>query len=130
MSVCQNLSRPFLSCSLLMLFAVSGCSEQVTTKTLKMQLKRKNRPMVIDVRSQAEYQSGHIPGAIHIPFWAVILRRQQIVTSEESPAILYCESGGRAVLARGLLSLVGKKPVQLLEGHMMTWRRNGYPLER
>lgn len=126
----QYLNRPLLSCSLLMFFAVTGCSDQVSSKTLKTQLKRKNTPMIIDVRSQGEYQNGHIPGAVHIPFWAVILRRQQIVTSDESPAVIYCESGGRAVLAKGLLSLVGKKPVQLLDGHMMTWRRNGLPLER
>lgn len=127
---CQHLNRPLVSCSLLMLFAVTGCSDQVSSKRLKTQLKQKNTPMIIDVRSQGEYQNGHIPGAVHIPFWAVILRRQQIVTSEKSPAVIYCESGSRAVLARGLLSLVGKKPVQLLDGHMMTWRRNGFPLER
>ncbi|OQY25118.1 MAG: hypothetical protein B6I37_02140 [Desulfobacteraceae bacterium 4572_35.2] len=126
----QYLNRPLLSCSLLMLFSVAGCSEQISAKTLKSQLKRKDTPMIIDVRSQGEYQNGHIPGAVHIPFWAVIKRRQQIVTSEQSPAVLYCESGGRAVLAKGLLSLVGKKQLQLLDGHMMTWRRNGFPLER
>jgi len=130
MAVCQRLNRPFLSCSLLMLFAVAGCSDQVSSKELKTQLKRKNGPMIIDVRSHAEYQHGHVPKAIHIPFWAVILRRQQIVTSEKSPAVIYCESGGRAVLAKGLLSLVGIKPIQLLDGHMMTWRQNGFPLER
>lgn len=124
------LNRPMLSCSLMMLFAVTGCSDQISSKTLKTQLKRKNSPMIIDVRSQGEYQNGHIPGAIHIPFWAVILRRQHIVTTEQSPAVIYCESGGRAVLAKGLLALVGKSPVQLLDGHMMAWRRNGLPLER
>lgn len=126
----QGVKQPLLGCTLLMFFAVTGCSDQVTAKTLQTQMKRKNPPLIVDVRSQGEYQNGHIPGAIHIPFWAVISRRHQIVTSELSPAVIYCESGGRAVLAKGLLSLVGTKPVQLLDGHMMTWRHNGLPLER
>ena len=35
-------------------------------------------PTIIDVRSSYEYQAGHIPGAIHIPFWSAFFRVDEI----------------------------------------------------
>jgi rhodanese-related sulfurtransferase len=110
--------------------AASGCSEKITPAELRQSLKRQPVPEIIDVRSLGEYNNGHVPGAIHVPFWAVIARRQQINTSDQVPTVLYCEHGPRAVLARALLSMVGKEPFVLLEGHMLNWRRRGYPLEK
>lgn len=33
-------------------------------------IKNRTAPVIVDVRSQWEYESGHIPGAQHIPFYA------------------------------------------------------------
>jgi phage shock protein E len=51
---------------------------------------------IIDVRSAAEYASGHIPGALNLPldqFTASILA---VVPDKQQPVILCCLSGGRS----------------------------------
>jgi hydroxyacylglutathione hydrolase len=113
---------------MLVVLAMAGYGDSITAKTLKQRLGKKNAPLLVDVRSRSEYLSGHIPGAIHIPFWAVMWRHGQLPPAQQGDTVLYCEHGPRAVLARTLLSLVGKGEVALLEGHMSGWRRSGLPL--
>jgi rhodanese-related sulfurtransferase len=43
----------------------------ITPQALAMQIEGGHAPLVLDVRSQAEFNQGHVPGAIHIPFWKV-----------------------------------------------------------
>ncbi len=128
MALSQSFTRPVIGGSLLVLLAVAGSGDSVTAKSLKGQLGRKNTPLIVDVRSSSEYLGGHIPGAIHISFWAVLWSHAQI--SAQRQTVIYCEHGPRAVLARALLTLVGKGDVALLAGHMAGWRRAGLPLQR
>ncbi|MBE7439268.1 MAG: rhodanese-like domain-containing protein [Spirochaetales bacterium] len=53
---------------------------------------------VIDVRSLPEYQSGHYPGALHIPYDEVDFRLAEL-PSRENPLVLYCASGFRSAKA-------------------------------
>ncbi|ORJ59074.1 rhodanese-like domain-containing protein [Geothermobacter hydrogeniphilus] len=41
------------------------------SEDLAKQLGRVDAPLVVDVRSGFEYRGGHIPGALHMPFWRV-----------------------------------------------------------
>ncbi len=108
----------------------AGCSKKITPAELMAQLQGEHPPLVIDVRSQAEYKDGHIINAVHIPFWAVIAQRKQIVSTKKNPAVLYCASGARAVLAHAMLLLVGKGPFVMLDGQMYGWHKQGYPVQR
>jgi rhodanese-related sulfurtransferase len=40
----------------------------ITPQALATQLEGGHAPLVVDVRSQAEFNQGHVPGAMHIPF--------------------------------------------------------------
>jgi hydroxyacylglutathione hydrolase len=87
-------------------------------------------PCVLDVRSGFEFDSGHIPEAVHAPFLKILLRRVALPAEKQSLIVLTCEHGPRACLARTLLGLLGYRNLQLLDGHMAGWRRAGLPLER
>ncbi|PLX72994.1 MAG: rhodanese-like domain-containing protein [Desulfuromonas sp.] len=87
-------------------------------------------PIILDVRSGFEYRSGHLPGAIHLPFWQVLFKTTTIPGGRKSQLVLYCEHGPRAVLARGMLQLRGFRRHELLQGHMYAWRRAGRRIER
>jgi len=78
MALSQNFTRPVIGGSILILFAVASSGESITAKSLKGQLGRKSVPFIVDVRSRSEYLNGHIPGALHIPFWAMLWRHKQI----------------------------------------------------
>jgi len=98
-------------------------------KELAKLIKSGKSPCVVDVRSDIEFSSGHIFGAIHLPLWAVLLRSRGLPADKSARLIVTCEMGPRAVLAKGLLALSGRRQVELLDGHMSAWRRAGLPLQ-
>src|ERR1700744_1389987 len=78
---------------------------------------------LIDVRSSAEFATGHIPGAINIPLEQVEAR---IADIGEGPAVLICEAGARARIVAGWLP--ERQPISVLSGGTAAWRRAGLPL--
>lgn len=93
-------------------------------------MKTENPPIVVDVRSGAEYNSGHIPGAVHVPGWKILLRLGDLPADKSRELVVTCEIGPRAQLAMGMLHTVGYKNVTLLDGHMSRWRQSGLPLQK
>jgi rhodanese-related sulfurtransferase len=89
-----------------------------------------SRLTIVDVRSFDEYKSGHIPGAISIPFWSVFTRHSDIPSAHDEPVVIYCENGPRAKLAKLCLRVVGFEQVVYLTGHMSSWRKAGLPIEK
>ncbi len=86
--------------------------------------------LIVDVRSEVEYRSGHIKGAVHIPFWKILSRRAVFIEQRTGVIVLCCEHGPRARLAGWLLTRVAKiAGIVYLDGHMSHWRREKRPLE-
>ena len=86
-------------------------------------------PTIIDVRSSHEYQSGHIPGALHLPFWQTYWRTEIIDSPKDQLVVVYCAHGPRAGIARFSLSRKGFSKIVYLEGHMSGWYKAGLPVE-
>ena len=100
-------------------------------KDLAKKLKdKKSTPCVVDVRSGMEFKSGHIPGAIHLPFMTLLLNLKKLPADKETPIVIYCELGPRAELASSQMVMAGYKNLELLKGHMSGWRRENLPMEK
>lgn len=80
------------------------------------------RPQIIDVRSPAEFDSGHLPGAVNIPMEAIASRLDDIDLS--APTVLVCQSGTRAGV---VCESVGHRfeNVAVLEGGTKEWIAQG-----
>jgi outer membrane protein assembly factor BamB/rhodanese-related sulfurtransferase len=85
-------------------------------------------PTIIDVRSKKEFDRGHIPGAIHLPFWQVGTRWRDVGVTQKEPVVIYCGHGPRAHIAAALLRRRGFTGVTFLEGHMEKWRAMKLPI--
>jgi hydroxyacylglutathione hydrolase len=83
-----------------------------------------NCPVIVDVRSRFEYTSGHIPGALHLPFLKYLFRASSVIPDKLTDVVLYCEHGPRAQLASSILGFLGYRSVNSLVGHMHRWRRD------
>ena len=84
-------------------------------------------PVVIDVRTPDEYASGHIPGAINIPFDQIAQRIAEIETPRG--VALYCMVGPRARKGESALLAAGYEKVFHLEGGLAAWQAAGLPVE-
>src|SRR5512137_1371261 len=61
---------------------------------------------VVDVRTPQEFASGHVPGAINIPYEEVGKRTAEI-GPPSTPVVLYCRTGRRSEIAAGALQKAG-----------------------
>lgn len=68
---------------------------------------------ILDVRSPAEFNSGHINNALNVPVdqLAQRLSQQQCQIDKTDRVIVYCAAGGRAGLAQSLMERAGYKDV-------------------
>ena len=82
---------------------------------------------VIDVRTPAEFATGHVPGAINIPHDEIGQRLQDIPVTRDQAVLVYCRSGRRAGLAEAVLSDAGYSSLYHLEGDMLEWSANQRP---
>lgn len=64
-------------------------------------------PIIIDVRSEAEFTSGHIAGALHMPHNNIGNLIESAVSDKNTDIVLYCARGGRAGKALKTLTDMG-----------------------
>lgn len=84
-------------------------------------------PRVIDVRSAAEYATGHIPGALNIPFEEIAERIVEVDTP--NGVALYCMIGPRARKGEAALRSSGYTEVLHIQGGLSAWKQQGLPVE-
>jgi phage shock protein E len=84
-------------------------------------------PVVIDVRTSEEFATGHIPGAVNIPYDVVATRISEI--DAPNGVALYCMVGPRARKGETALLRAGYAPVLHLEGGLAAWQEAGLPVE-
>lgn len=63
--------------------------------------------VVIDVRTEAEYDAGHVAGAVLIPHDTIGEKIGQHVKDKARPIVVYCRSGRRAGAALKTLKQMG-----------------------
>ena len=63
--------------------------------------------VILDVRTQEEYDEGHIPGAILIPNTEIGDRAEDELTDKNQLILVYCRSGRRSKLAAEILVKLG-----------------------
>jgi rhodanese-related sulfurtransferase len=81
---------------------------------------------VVDVRTNAEWDAGRIPGAQHIPFDELTARAETLDRSR--PLVLYCHSGGRSAVASQAFVASGWE-AHSIAGGLSGWAERGHPLE-
>lgn len=93
---------------------------------LKEKLDRGENLMILDVRRQDEWESGHVPGAVHIFVGDVEKRLAEI--PREKPVAVMCNVGHRAGLGASILLRAGFPEVYNVLGSFTAWQKAGYPV--
>ena len=63
--------------------------------------------IILDVRTQEEYDQGHIPGAIVISHEEIAEKAEEVLTDKEQLILVYCRSGRRSKIAAEALVELG-----------------------
>jgi rhodanese-related sulfurtransferase len=107
----------------------------ISPQSLVSLLNREEAATLIDVRTPAEYRSGHAAGAISIPLDELHPDKLPDLLGDtrlghEQPLFLTCQSGVRAAKAADRLKDAGFNNLFLLEGGTQAWNRAGLPMQR
>ena len=92
--------------------------------------------LVIDIREPAEFQRGHLPGALLLPRGMLEFEIHGLVERicadrnnqpAEQEILLYCGTGGRSALAADSLAQLGYQNVKSMAGGIVAWTQAGLP---
>ena len=89
--------------------------------------KRQEGAFLLDVRTQEEWNAGHIPGAVLIPLDLLAGRAGEL--PEDKEIVIYCRSGNRSAQALDLLSGVGLSDIFSMDGGINDWILAGHEVE-
>ena len=78
--------------------------ETITADAAKKIMDSDEEVIILDVREQYEYDEGHIPGAILIPYTEIENKAEEIITDKDRQILVYCRSGRRSKIASDALS--------------------------
>jgi len=95
-----------------------------------VQLINRRDALVIDVREDAEYATGHITNSRHIPLAQLADHLKALEKFKSRPIIVNCRSGARAASAVSVLRKNGFDEVFTLRGGISGWQQAGMPLEK
>lgn len=111
------------------LLLLSGCSgkesashsyEQISQQEAKTMMDTQD-VIILDVREQEEYDSGHIPGAVLLPVGTISEKTAAAVIPEKDSVVLvYCRSGNRSKTASAALAELGYTGIYEFGG-INTW---------
>ncbi|MEP6508000.1 MAG: MBL fold metallo-hydrolase, partial [Gemmatimonadales bacterium] len=82
----------------------------------------KRNATTLDVRTRAEYNDGHIPGALNIPLPELQSRLDEV---PDGDIVVQCQHGSRSVIAASILQREGRSGVMNMPGGFAEWERNG-----
>jgi hydroxyacylglutathione hydrolase len=102
-----------------------GAISRITAPALAEQLTTPSGPLVLDVRTEKEWQAGHIAGSRNIPL--THLREHLAEIPAERTVAVHCEGGYRSAIACSLLAAAGRTNVIDLVGGFKAWVASKLP---
>jgi sulfur-carrier protein adenylyltransferase/sulfurtransferase len=88
-----------------------------------------NDAVLLDVRSDEEWQISHIPGALHVPMSQLEERLPELAPDRSRPIITYCAVGARSLRSLPTLDELGYEDTVSMTGGIVAWQELGFPVE-
>ena len=81
--------------------------EQITPEDAKKIMDSGAEHIILDTREQDEFDEGHIPGAILIPYTEIENKAEEMLPDKDAQILVYCCSGRRSKIAAETLAKLG-----------------------
>ena len=117
--------------ALALIFSLNSTSAELwTVSELNESISKMDHDLVLlDVRTQAEYDSGHILNAINISHDEILEDPELLAEYKDSQMVVFCRSGVRAGKVIQLLESIGFEDIIDIDGDMLAWSEAGYRME-
>jgi rhodanese-related sulfurtransferase len=96
---------------------------------LRERLADTDAPLLLDVRTSAEFAAVHIPGSYNVPLDTLREHREELRRHLDD-VVLVCRTGNRASVAERALAEAGMSNVHVLDGGIVAWQAAGAPVNR
>lgn len=94
---------------------------QISQEEAKTMMSADGEAVILDVRTQEEYDSGHIKGAVLLPVDEITEETaREVIPTKDTQVLVYCRSGNRSVTASEALVQLGYREVYEFGG-IQTW---------
>jgi phage shock protein E len=93
-------------------------------------LLKEKKPVVLDIRTETEFKSGHIAGAKNIDFNAADFEKQIAALDKSQPYLVHCAAGGRSGKSMATFKKLNFVTVYHLEPGFNGWKDAGKPVEK
>lgn len=123
------MKRIYLALILLMSFDALSAELWSVAQLQKAISKSGHKPVLLDVRTQSEYNDGHIQDAINIPHDQILKEPQLVSAYKDSQVVVFCRSGFRAGKVIEMLEGLGFKEIIDIDGDMLAWNEAGHSVE-
>ena len=90
--------------------------EQITPEEAKKIMDSGEEHIILDRREQDEFDEGHIPGAILIPYTEIENKAEEMLPDKDKLILVYCRSGRRSKIAAESLAKLGYTNVKEFGG--------------
>ena len=129
--LCKTIGVLLMGIATLMVGAVAIAEEPgtISSQTLAARLASGPAVTVLDVRTAEEFASGHVPGALNIPYDQIEQHLAELEKARNSDIVAYCRSGRRTGIALETLKAKGFTHLLHLEGDLPAWQDGGHPIE-
>ena len=126
---CVGARFGWLAICLLISLAAVAAGPVISPEDLAARMRAPNPPLLVDVRTQAEFREGHIAGAINVAHDEIAARWPALNVPRDEEFIVYCGTGRRAGLAQQALEALGYMRTRILDGGFEAWKKAGLPVE-
>ena len=92
----------------------------ITAEEAKKIMDAETDYVILDVRTQEEYDQGHIPGAVLIPDYEIETKAEEVLTDKDQQILVYCRSGRRSKNAAQILVELGYTNIKEFGG-ILDW---------
>lgn len=100
-----------------------GSVPEIKVEDLATLIKLDAPIQILDVRTQKEWQSAHIKGAINVPITQLNGKVGNLPFNKKDPVVAICLSAHRSIPAVRLLKRLGYENVKQLKGGMRAWNK-------
>lgn len=103
---------------------------ELSVDEVKAKLDQGDSFLLVDVREDDEWKTGHAKGAIHLGKGIIERDIERTIPDKDTTLVLYCGGGYRSALAADMIQRMGYKNVISMDGGIKAWRDKGLPIER